>query len=73
MNLVLQEDDQFLAKKVPVEKTGDYIDFSNATDEEIKNEIITLFQKQKQLAAFTCQNFTLDPNIRINLMCIIKL
>lgn len=65
MDLVLQEDD-FASRK-----NWWFYNFANATDEEVKGEIVTLFQSQKQLAAFICQHFMLDPDIRIYQMFII--
>ena len=56
---------------MPVEKTDDFINFANATVEEVKEEIVTLFQRQKRLPAFTCQHFMLDRDIRIYQMFII--
>ena len=47
------------------------IDFTTATTEKKKEIIVELFQKQKELASFKCNNFILDPSVRIYLMFII--
>ena len=58
-------------KKIPVVRSDTDIDFTTAAMEGNKEIIKELFQKQKELPAFTCQNFILQPNIHIYLMFII--
>lgn len=56
---------------MPVLRSDANIHFTTAAMEEKKDIIEELLQKQKELAAFTCQKFILEPSIRIYLRFIV--